>query len=46
MQGFPDDPMFRQFFGNGFGGGRKMYTPPERGVGSGVIVTKDDRYVV
>ncbi len=41
IPGMPDDPMFRQFFGGGFGGGRKMYTPPERGVGSGVIVTKD-----
>ncbi|HEY3855282.1 MAG TPA: Do family serine endopeptidase [Verrucomicrobiae bacterium] len=37
IPGMPDDPMFRQFFG----GGRRMYTPPERGVGSGVIVTKD-----
>jgi serine protease Do len=36
MPGLPDDPMFRQFFGQ-----RKMYTPPEHGVGSGVIVTKD-----
>jgi serine protease Do len=35
--GFPNDPFFRQFFG----GQRKIYTPPERGVGSGVIVTKD-----
>jgi serine protease Do len=43
--GLPDDPAFRQFFGNQFGnqffGQRKMYTPPEQGVGSGVIVTKD-----
>jgi serine protease Do len=38
----PDDPFFRQFFGNQFPGGRqKVYTPPEHGVGSGVIVTKD-----
>jgi serine protease Do len=36
MNGMPDDPFFRQFFGN-----RKMYSPPEHGVGSGVIVTKD-----
>jgi serine protease Do len=34
--GMPDNPFFRQFFGN-----RKMYSPPEHGVGSGVIVTKD-----
>ena len=40
--GFPDNPLFRQFFGNQFGGGRPRFmTPPERGVGSGVIVTKD-----
>jgi serine protease Do len=38
----PDDPFFRQFFGNQFRGGRqKLSTPPEHGVGSGVIVTKD-----
>ncbi|HEX3719526.1 MAG TPA: DegQ family serine endoprotease [Verrucomicrobiae bacterium] len=37
----PDNPFFRQFFGNQFSGPRKMYTPPEHGVGSGVIVTKD-----
>jgi serine protease Do len=38
----PDDPFFRQFFGNQlFGGRQKMMTPPEKGVGSGVIVTKD-----
>jgi serine protease Do len=39
--GLPDDPFFRQFFGNQFGGQRKIITPPEHGVGSGVIVTKD-----
>jgi serine protease Do len=39
--GMPDNPLFRQFFGNQFSGPRKMYTPPEHGVGSGVIVTKD-----
>ncbi len=33
----PDDPLFRQFFG----GRQKFVTPPEHGVGSGVIVTKD-----
>jgi serine protease Do len=32
----PNDPIFRQFFG-----GRQMMTPPQHGVGSGVIVTKD-----
>jgi serine protease Do len=35
--GLPDDPFFRQFFG----GQRRIITPPEHGVGSGVIVTKD-----
>jgi serine protease Do len=39
--GLPDDPFFRQFFGNQFNGARKMHTPPEHGVGSGGIVTKD-----
>jgi serine protease Do len=34
---FPDDPFFRQFFG----GHGKIFFPPQRGVGSGVIVTKD-----
>jgi serine protease Do len=38
----PDNPFFRQFFGNQFGGGhQKFTTPTEHGVGSGVIVTKD-----
>ena len=32
----PNDPLFRQFFG-----GHQMMTPPQHGVGSGVIVTKD-----
>src|SRR5271154_3221540 len=39
MQGLPDDPFFRQFFG-----GRQRLTAPsevQHGVGSGVIVTKD-----
>jgi serine protease Do len=39
-----DDPFFRRFFGDEFGGrgGRRTYrTPPQHGVGSGVIVTKD-----
>jgi serine protease Do len=40
--GIPDNPFFRQFFGNQFGGGhQKFMTPTEHGVGSGVIVTKD-----
>ncbi len=40
--GLPDNPFFRQFFGNQFGGGhQKFMTPPQSGVGSGVIVTKD-----
>src|ERR1700733_13011221 len=38
----PDNPLFRQFFGNQFGGrGPRIQTPTEHGVGSGVIVTKD-----
>jgi serine protease Do len=42
MPGMQMDPFFRQFFGNQFGGGRqRVYTPPARGLGSGVIVTKD-----
>jgi serine protease Do len=37
-----DNPFFRQFFGQQFGSGRqKIVTPPEHGLGSGVIVTKD-----
>ena len=37
-----DNPFFRQFFGNQFPGGRqKILTPPQHGLGSGVIVTKD-----
>jgi serine protease Do len=42
--GLPDNPLFRQFFGNQFGPGGghpKFRTQPEHGVGSGVIVTKD-----
>jgi serine protease Do len=34
---FPEDPFFRQFFG----GRGKIFFPPQHGVGSGVIVTKD-----
>ena len=42
MPGMLNDPVFRQFFGNPFGGGRqRILTPPEHGLGSGVIVTKD-----
>jgi serine protease Do len=39
MQGIPDDPFFRQFFGNRL----RLNAPPQvqHGVGSGVIVTKD-----
>ncbi len=40
----PDDPFFRQFFGQQFqrrGGEQQSRTPAEHGVGSGVIVTKD-----
>ncbi len=37
-----DNPFFHQFFGNQFGqGGQRLYTPPQRGIGSGVIVSKD-----
>jgi serine protease Do len=39
--GLPDNPLFRQFFGNQAGGHQRWMTPPEHGVGSGVIVTKD-----
>src|ERR1700678_536313 len=39
----PDNPFFRQFFGNQLGGGghQRFMSPTEHGVGSGVIVTKD-----
>ncbi len=38
----PDDPFFRQFFGGQLRGfHQKLFSPPEHGVGSGVIVTKD-----
>ena len=37
-----NDPFLRQFFGNQFGGGQqRIFTPPQHGLGSGVIVTKD-----
>jgi serine protease Do len=41
---FMDEPMFRRFFGDRFGnneGMRRMPTPKQTGVGSGVVVTKD-----
>ena len=44
---FFDDPMFRQFFGDQFGGGsrgnsRRIYRQPQQeGLGSGVIVSAD-----
>jgi serine protease Do len=44
MFGF-NDPFWRRFFGDQFGGGRgqgrQFNTPPQHGLGSGVIVTKD-----
>src|SRR6185312_15774824 len=42
MPGF-DDPFWRRFFGNQFGGGMRGQMAPqiEHGIGSGVIVTKD-----
>jgi len=42
LPGF-DNPFFRRFFGEEGQGNRqyRFYTPPQRGVGSGVIVTKD-----
>ncbi len=37
-----DDPMLRRFFGeNSRGNGRTFRTPPQQGVGSGVVLTKD-----
>src|SRR5436309_8055922 len=44
---FPfDDPMLRRFFGENLrGNGRTFRTPPQHGVGSGVVVTKDG-YIV
>jgi serine protease Do len=48
MPPFFDDPMFRQFFGDQFGGGggrggprRFSRQPPQEGLGSGVIVSTD-----
>lgn len=41
MNGLPDDPFFRQFFGGMGMGQRRLMTPAEHGVGSGVIVTRD-----
>jgi Do/DeqQ family serine protease len=39
-QQMPDDPLFRQFFGDRFNG-RQAPEPRERGLGSGVIVRSD-----
>jgi serine protease Do len=37
-----DDPFFRRFFGDNLRGGNRTFrTPPQQGVGSGVIVSKD-----
>src|SRR5262245_54219459 len=37
-----DDPFFRRFFGDSPNGRNRVYrTPPQRGLGSGVIVSKD-----
>src|SRR6266436_3064080 len=44
MMPFPDDPFFRRFFGEPFGGEQPRRQPrkfKERSLGSGVIVTKD-----
>ncbi|HEY0945387.1 MAG TPA: DegQ family serine endoprotease [Opitutaceae bacterium] len=44
MPPFFNDPMFRQFFGDQFGGGsgrRTLRQPPQEGLGSGVIVSAD-----
>ena len=41
---FANNPFFRRFFGDDFGGqqfGRNMPSPKQHGLGSGVIVTKD-----
>src|SRR6266705_654047 len=44
MMPFPDDPFFRRFFGEQFGGEQPRRQPrkfKERSLGSGVVVTKD-----
>ncbi|MEW6160832.1 MAG: DegQ family serine endoprotease [Verrucomicrobiota bacterium] len=43
MPGWPfDDPMFRRFFGDPFGGQSPQFrTPRQHGLGSGVIVSED-----
>ncbi len=41
FEGLPDDPFFRRFFPNMPRQGQKMYSRPEHGVGSGVIVSKE-----
>lgn len=35
---FADDPVFRQFFGRGGGGRRRMQVPPQKGAGSGFVI--------
>ncbi len=43
-QGLPNDPFFRRFFGDELPGGSRhqpLRVPPQRGEGSGVIVSKD-----
>jgi serine protease Do len=40
-----DNPAFREFFGNQFGGRGMMRQPPQEGLGSGVIVS-DDGYIL
>ena len=44
LPNLPNDPFFRRFFGDEFQGGSRrqpLRMPPQRGVGSGVIVSKD-----
>jgi len=40
MTGFPDDPFFRQFFGDRFRNAQPREVP-ERGLGSGVVIEND-----
>jgi Do/DeqQ family serine protease len=41
MPGFPDDPLFREFFGRRFDGPQRRGTPRQYGLGSGVIASAD-----
>ncbi|MGH9709672.1 MAG: DegQ family serine endoprotease [Candidatus Acidiferrales bacterium] len=41
MPGFMNDPFFRQFFGNQFGGPTRPQTERETSLGSGVIINPD-----